>query len=205
MNVERERLETATGFNVDLSTFTCFSGVRVKLVFIYGLPGTGKLTVARALCALTGWQLFHNHLTVDLAASLFPHGSPEYNEFVRSLRLEAFRRAAAADVNLVFTFWYSSVSQPSVDLYREVIESCGGEVLFVHLHCRADILEARVQSDSRRNWKIWGVDALRSVLEEFGTTDAIAGTPLEIDNSDLEPEEVARRIAAFYGLPTLAH
>jgi gluconate kinase len=177
----------------------------VKLVFIYGLPATGKLTVARALCALTGWKLFHNHLTVDLAASLFPHGSPEYTDFVRFLRLETFRRAAAADVNLVFTFWYSSISQPSVELYREVIESSGGEVLFVHLRCRAEVLEARVQSESRRNWKIWGVDALRSVLEEFGTTDAIPGTPLEIDNSDLEPDDVARRIAGFYGLPTLWH
>ena len=81
----------------------------MKLVFIYGLPGTGKLTVARALAKLTGDRLFHNHLTVDLAASLFAHGSPEYMEYVRSLRLEAFARAAAAKVDLVFMFWYSDI------------------------------------------------------------------------------------------------
>ena len=81
----------------------------MRLVFIYGLPGTGKLTVARALAKLTGDRLFHNHLTVDLAASLFAHGSPEYMEYVRSLRLEAFARAAAAKVDLVFMFWYSDI------------------------------------------------------------------------------------------------
>lgn len=121
----------------------------LRLVFIYGLPGTGKLTVARALAELTGFKLFHNHLTVDLAASLFIHGSPEYMEYVRSLRLEAFARAAANEVNLIFTFWYSNISMPSVERYRETIEAAGGEVLFVHLHCREDILETRVVSESR--------------------------------------------------------
>jgi gluconate kinase len=174
----------------------------VKLVFIYGLPGTGKFTVARALAALTGFKLFHNHLSVDLAASLFPHGSPEYNDFVRALRLETFRRAAAADINLIFTFWYSSSSQPSVECYREVVESAGGEVLFVHLRCRPEILEQRVQSESRRDWKISSVTELRVVLEQYGTTDAIPGTRLEIDNSDLDPEKVARRIATFFQLET---
>jgi tRNA uridine 5-carbamoylmethylation protein Kti12 len=81
----------------------------VKLVILYGPPGTGKLTVARELSRLTGLKLFHNHLTVDLAASLFTHGGPEYMAYVRHLRCEAFERAAKANVSLVFTFWYSSI------------------------------------------------------------------------------------------------
>ncbi len=172
----------------------------MKLVFIYGLPGTGKLTVARALAELTGLRLFHNHLTVDLAASLFNHGSPEYMEYVRTLRLEAFRRAAAANVDLIFTFWYSNISMPSVERYRDVIESAGGTIHFVQLHCRADILEQRVVTDSRRGKKIDNVADLRVALEEYGTADTIPGTALEIDNSDLEPMVAAERIAAFFKL-----
>ena len=38
----------------------------MKLIFIYGLPATGKLTVAVELAAMTGYKLFHNHLVVDL-------------------------------------------------------------------------------------------------------------------------------------------
>jgi gluconate kinase len=170
-------------------------------LFIYGLPGTGKLTVAKELSRLTGFKLFHNHLTVDLAASLFEHGSPAYMDFVRALRLEAFRRAAAANLNLIFTFWYSSISQPSVEMYQATIEAHGGEVLFVHLHCRPDVLEARVVSESRRGWKISSVEALRAALEEYGTSDLIPGTPLSIDNSDLEPETVAQGVARFFDLP----
>jgi tRNA uridine 5-carbamoylmethylation protein Kti12 len=47
----------------------------MKLVFLHGAPAVGKLTVARELSALTGFRLFHNHLTVDLATSLFTFGS----------------------------------------------------------------------------------------------------------------------------------
>ena len=172
----------------------------MRLVFIYGLPGTGKLTVARELAALTGYKLFHNHLTVDLAASLFPHGSPEYMGYVRALRLEAFARAAAANVDLIFTFWYSNISQPSVERYRDVIESAGGTTHFVHLHCRPELLETRVTSDSRRGKKIDSVADLRVALEEYGTADLIPSTALSIDNSDLEPIDVAKRIADFYAL-----
>jgi hypothetical protein len=43
----------------------------MRLVFIYGIPATGKLTVAQELAKRTGYSLFHNHLVVDLLLSLF--------------------------------------------------------------------------------------------------------------------------------------
>jgi len=33
----------------------------MRLVFIYGMPATGKLTVAKELVDITGYALFHNH------------------------------------------------------------------------------------------------------------------------------------------------
>ena len=173
----------------------------VKLVFLYGPPGTGKLTVAREVARLTGFKLFHNHLTVDLAASLFAHGSPEYMEYVRHLRYEAFERAARAEVSLVFTFWYSGVSEPSVARYRAIVEAQGGEVLFVRLWCRMGVLEARVANVSRQNWKISSVQQLRDALAEHPDSfGVISGTQLQIDNSDAEPDVVARQIVSWFGL-----
>lgn len=175
----------------------------MKLLFLYGPPGTGKLTVAREVARLTGFRLFHNHLTVDLAASLFAHGSPDYMQYVRQLREDAFVRAAAADVSLVFTFWYSSVSAPSVASYRAAVEAQGGEVLFVRLWCRPEVLEARVVSDSRQNWKLSTVADLRAALEAYpGSSSTIPGTPLNLDTSDLPPDEAARQIAGHFHLRT---
>ncbi|WP_407570114.1 AAA family ATPase [Deinococcus altitudinis] len=173
----------------------------MKVVFVYGPPATGKLTVARELCRLTGLRLFHNHLTVDLAGSLFPHGSPEYFDYVQHLRREAFGRATAAGVDLAFTFWYSRESRPSVAAYRRVIESGGGEVFFVRLWCRPEVLEGRVADPSRQGWKIASVPDLRAALEAYPDSfETIPGTALEIDTSDLLPDVVARQIALHFGL-----
>ena len=46
----------------------------MKLVFLYGSPGVGKLTVAEALSRLTGYKVFHNHLTANIAHLLFEIG-----------------------------------------------------------------------------------------------------------------------------------
>jgi hypothetical protein len=41
------------------------SGAKPTLLYTYGPPASGKLTVATALAELTGFSLFHNHLSVD--------------------------------------------------------------------------------------------------------------------------------------------
>jgi len=37
----------------------------MRLVFIHGPAAAGKYTVAKELAALTGFELYHNHLVVD--------------------------------------------------------------------------------------------------------------------------------------------
>jgi broad-specificity NMP kinase len=51
----------------------------MKLVFLYGRPGVGKLTIARRLCERSGLRLFHNHLAVERGfASSKPAGPLDY-------------------------------------------------------------------------------------------------------------------------------
>ncbi len=169
----------------------------MKLVFLYGAPGTGKLTVARELAALTGFRLFHNHLTVDLAKSIFDFGTPDYLEYVRFLRADAFARAAKANVTLIFTFWFSRDSQISVQHYQRIIEENKGEVMFIKLFCPPHILEPRVLSPERKNWKISSLAGLQTALENTDLEAVIAGTKLVLDTSHLEPSAAAAQIAKF--------
>ncbi|MEO1956129.1 MAG: AAA family ATPase, partial [Gammaproteobacteria bacterium] len=37
----------------------------MKVIFLYGPPASGKLTIAKKLADKTGISLFHNHLTFD--------------------------------------------------------------------------------------------------------------------------------------------
>jgi cytidylate kinase len=50
----------------------------MDLVSIHGPVAAGKLTVARELSHLTGFRLFHNHLTVDAVAAVFDFGSEPF-------------------------------------------------------------------------------------------------------------------------------
>ena len=50
----------------------------MDLVFLFGPPAVGKLTVARAPAARTGLKLFHNHLVLDAITAVFDFKSPAY-------------------------------------------------------------------------------------------------------------------------------
>ena len=177
----------------------------MKLVAIYGAPGVGKLTTARALAELTGYKLFHNHLTFNLVSAIFPLLSPPFFELMETIWLATFEAAARAGVpGLVFTFVYAA---PEDDGFvARMIETAGrhgAETLFVRLSCDTATHEARVAADGRREMgKMTSVADLRSALQRWNLTAPIAPRPtLEIDNSTLRPEAVARRIAEHFALP----
>ena len=70
----------------------------MKLIFLYGLPATGKLTVAMELAAMTGFRHFHNHLVVDLLLSVFDFGSPPFVALREDIWLSVFDQACRNQV-----------------------------------------------------------------------------------------------------------
>jgi adenylate kinase len=176
----------------------------VKLVFLHGLPGVGKLTVARELARLTGFGVFHNHLAVDLAAAVFEFGSPPFVELREKVWLEVFSRAAAAQLGgLIFTFAPDrTVRGGFIESVRGVVESSGGEVLFVELTCSAEELERRIADPARRRFgKLCSVEQFRD-LERAGAF-ADPGVPagrLVLETTELAAPDAASLIATKLGL-----
>jgi hypothetical protein len=76
----------------------------MRVIFIYGQPASGKLTVARALAERTGIAVFHNHLVVDALEAVFPFGSEPFVRLREQFWLAVFAEAAQADRSLIFTF-----------------------------------------------------------------------------------------------------
>lgn len=70
----------------------------MELVILYGAPGVGKLTVANMLARPTDYKIFHNHLTTDMVASLFPFGSAEAVRLTMAFRVEMIEEAAKAEL-----------------------------------------------------------------------------------------------------------
>ncbi|HJQ68677.1 MAG TPA: AAA family ATPase [Blastocatellia bacterium] len=178
----------------------------MKLIFIYGPPAAGKLTVAKELALATGFKLFHNHLTVDLLTPVFGFGSRPFFRLIDKFRLEIIEEAAKEKLGgLIFTFCYApGIDDAFVAGVVRAVERHGGQVCFVRLYCDRASLEQRVIDGSRSSHgKLNNVEALREFLDRYDMFSAVSGhESLSIDNSALTPREVARRIIARYGLAT---
>jgi shikimate kinase len=184
----------------------CFVIIRVvKLVFIYGPMSVGKYTTAKALADLTGYKLFHNHLTVLTTEAIFPEHEPPYSEVIKQVRFIMLEAAAQSGYDTIFTLAYSGkVDNDQLANIVAAVEKAGGKVNFVQLYAPPEeLLANRINGQSRHDMKkVTDEDSLKQVLAE---RDMYAAVPyknnLRIDNSRLKPEESARRIANHFNLP----
>jgi chloramphenicol 3-O-phosphotransferase len=176
----------------------------LKLIFLHGLPGVGKLTVARALSELTGFRVFHNHLVVDLVGAVFEFGSPRFVELREMIWLAVFSRAAGAGLSgLIFTFAFdSTVRGDFIERTREAIESSGGEVLFVELRCSPGELERRIEQPSRQgSGKLNSAGRFRELNEDGAfVAPGIPAGRLVLDTTDITASDAARLIVSKLGL-----
>ncbi|MCX6950819.1 MAG: shikimate kinase [Verrucomicrobia bacterium] len=172
----------------------------MKLLFLHGPPAAGKLTVACEVAARTGWRLFHNHLTVNLALAVYDFGTPGFIALREEVWLAVFRRALADHLpGLIFTFNpENSVPQRFIDELFAEVAAAGGEVIPVELTASEAELERRMGLDSRvQHGKLTDL-ALYRQLRAAGTflTPVIPGSRLRLDTGTLSPEECAARIVS---------
>jgi len=177
----------------------------MRLVFLWGLPGTGKLTVAKELSALTGWNLFHNHLTVDLLLEVFPFGSGEFVELREQIWLSVFRAAAECEMpGLIFTFNpENTVRQSFIEQSLAVVSKHGGRVEFVEMLCEESVLESRLDTPERRVYrKMLSVADYRKLRNRGVFAFPVMPAPqLRVDTAQQSPREAAVQIVEALGLP----
>jgi hypothetical protein len=173
----------------------------MKLVFLHGPPAVGKLTVARELARLSGFNLFHNHLTVDLVTSLFPFGSEPFIDLREQIWLSAFAEAARQGLSFIFTFNPErTVRERFIQDAIDVVESAGGWVIFVELTCAEEELERRIEEGSRKEFgKLASVVQYR-LLKDAGAFDFPKLPPgLRVDTTNQSPVLSAELIHAYVG------
>lgn len=178
----------------------------MKLIFIYGAPAAGKLTIANELAAQTGFKVFHNHLSIDAIEPIFPFGTESFWKLIHSFRIDVIAEASRAGVNLIYTFCYAKDTDDAhVALVTKFVEENGGEICFVLLRCERDELEKRIFDESRKRYgKIKTLEILDEILEKY---DLFSPVPeresLIIDNTNLAAKDATRKIVEHFHLKTL--
>jgi hypothetical protein len=165
----------------------------MQLVFIYGAPAVGKFTVAEELARLTGFRLFHNHLTVDLVSSLFPFGSDPFVSLREEIWLSAFREAGRHGISLIFTFNPErTVRAQFIEQTVETIELAGGQISFIELTCDEAELERRIVNPSRTEFgKLCSLEQYRALKAGGAFNYRSLSRGLSLDTTHTSPLETA--------------
>lgn len=175
----------------------------MKLIIIHGPPAAGKLTVANEIAKLTGFKVFHNHLSIDFIKPVFEFGTPKFWDLIGRLRYEVIAEAAREGISLTHTFCYEFVADDAH--FRKLIaaaEDNGGEVHLVLLVCNDDERKRRIVDESRvKIGKLTDPDSIDRPGKNINLTTPLPGREtLIIDTTATPPDIAAETIVMHYGL-----
>ena len=128
----------------------------MELYVIYGLPGVGKLAVAKELSRLRlCYGLFHIHMLADMLQPLFGFDGGGFIELRNTIWPMVVEQAAGdGHPGLITTFVFErSVPETMVPDVRDHVIENGGKVRFVHLLCERTENERRLASPERAHFK----------------------------------------------------
>ena len=175
----------------------------VKLLIITGPPASGKLTIGTHVANHTGFALFHNHLSVDLAKALFAFGTVELSNLSWDVRITTFRHGAAAGLpGMIFTWAYSDPDfRPQLERLEATAQECGIGILTTHVDCSRETRERRVISESRKRYgKVLTIEHLGAAGDML-TYAALPSHPAYSVNSERHSaEDCAQNICTHFGL-----
>ena len=187
----------------------------MKLILIVGPPAVGKMTVGQQLAQKLDYKLFHNHASIELALSLFWHGSEEFNAVNEGIRKLVFETAARSKQlkGLIFTLVWAFDVQEDWDYVRslkELFSANGWEFIIVELYAplqqrlqRNDTPNRLAHKSSKRNLEA-SARGMHQMEAQFKLSTDGEGISEEkylwIDNSDLSAEDTARRIIQHFRL-----
>lgn len=174
----------------------------MKLIFIYGAPASGKLTVAEKLSERTDIPLFHNHLSRDLVKDIYKDKLMANYALVDRIRFDVLDYCSKNDTDLIFTYVYGGPNDDkNVREYIKIVEGNGGEVNFIELRASREDLINRVNNKSRSKYKkLTDPEIMKDITQDMSIYSITFVDSLKIDTSDSTPDESAEVIIREFKL-----
>ena len=183
------------------------------LIVVCGPQAVGKMTVAESLRDKLRYNLMMNHDSIELSDRIFGFATPAQREFNACIREQAFALAVKYGVDLIFTYVCAFDVQAERDYLmnlRDLFEQNGGRFYFVELSADLETRLARNETPHRMERKASKRDVAWSrenLLEDarryrLNTNEGEFWFErhLKIDNTHLEPDQVADRVIEAFQL-----
>ncbi|MCK0470962.1 AAA family ATPase [Halalkalibacter sp. APA_J-10(15)] len=184
----------------------------MQCIFIFGPQAVGKMTVGRELEKLTGYKLFHNHMTLELLHPFLGFGQETWR-LSTLFRKEIFQAIVKEGQlkGIIFTFVWAFDQEEDWEFVNEVkslFESYGSNVVFIELE--ADLKERlkrnrtsyRLQEKpTKRNVDISERELKESIVRhrlQSSAGEIKHEKYLKINNMHLSAKEVAVRIQQHF-------
>ena len=184
-----------------------------NLIVVCGPQAVGKMTVAESLRDKLRYNMMMNHDSIELSDRIFGFNTPAQREYNTLIRKNAFDLAVKHNVDLIFTV-VIAFNVPEEKEYlmqlKELFENSGGQFYFVELSADIGTRLARNETPHRMERKAskrdveWSRANLLQDAEKYRLNteedEYWFANHLKIDNTDLEPDQVADRVISAFRL-----
>lgn len=180
-------------------------------IIITGPQAVGKMAVGMSLREKYNYRLFHNHMTIELVYDLYGSLEREYRSLVNKLREDVFLDVVEKDLDgFAFTYmWGFNLESEYIYINNliERFESKNWTVTIVELEADVDTRLERNKSELRLREKKtkrnieWSDNDLVRSMDKYRLNsnpgEITHPSYLRINNTNLEPDEVADQIYKY--------
>ena len=184
-----------------------------NLIVVCGPHAVGKMTVAESLRDKLRYNMMMNHDSIELSDRIFGFATPAQKELNEDIRQKVFSLAVKHNVDMIFTY-VCAFDEPEEREYltelKDLFEQSGGQFYFVELSADIETRLARNETSHRMERKAskrdvaWSRANLLDGAAKYRLNSAEGETwfenHLKIDNSHLEPDQVADLVIEKYHL-----
>ena len=187
----------------------------MNLIILIGAGAVGKMTVGQELMKITDYRLFHNHMMIEPVIEIFGKYEGAVVNKLRDDIFDAFMNTKYT--GMIFTYMWAFDLQSDwdyVDYLTKKFEATGGTVYYVELVADRDVRIERNKTENRLKNKASKRDIVlsqdRMIREEtkyrLVSLDGEINFKnyIKIDNTNLEPAEVAAMIKKHFNLPSVS-
>ena len=188
----------------------------MNLIILIGAGAVGKMTVGQELMKITDYRLFHNHMMIEPVIEIFGKYEGAVVNKLRDDIFDAFMNTKYT--GMIFTYMWAFDLQSDwdyVDYLTKKFEATGGTVYYVELVADRAVRIERNKTENRLKNKASKRDIVlsqdRMIREEtkyrLVSLDGEINFKnyIKIDNTNLEPAEVAAMIKKHFNLPSVSN
>jgi shikimate kinase len=180
--------------------------MRNTIVYLVGFPGTGKYTIAKAICALTDARLVDNHLINNPVFSVIPTGGPSplpqavwgKTWAIRRVVLDVIRDISPPDFSFVFTNQLVEGDPVDARWFAEIVDLASqrhSTFIPVRLICEESELCRRVSTvDRKTRFKTTDPEKARNIARTHEVLQVKHHNALTLDVTALSASESAEAI-----------